>query len=87
MKRTLEAVLLLAALALGAYVVRQGLERRALASHPPAMNPASMPGPDAEAPGAPVRPAGGVRGLPMVKLSRPAKPDRRAPAVPPPPAP
>ena len=47
MKKTLEAVLVVAALALGAYVVRQALARRELAAHPPVVNPASAPGADA----------------------------------------
>jgi hypothetical protein len=85
MKRALEAVLVLAALALGAYVVRQGLARRELAAHPRVMNPASGPGADSENPDAPSASLpGGVRGLPMVKLSRPAKPSRRDAVVPPP---
>jgi len=86
MKRTLEAVLVLAALALGAYVVRQALSRRELAAHPPVMNPASAPGPDVENPDALPSPRG-VTGLPKIKLSRPPKPSRRAAAVPPPAAP
>ena len=87
MKRTLEAVLVVAALALGGYVVRLALARRDLAAHPPVANPASRPGADAEDPGArvePLPPARGVQGLPMVKLSRPAKTSRRASSVPPP---
>jgi len=85
MKRTLEAVLVLAALALGAYVVRTALARRELAAHPPVMNPASGPGEDAAQPGVPeARARRGVQGLPMVKMSRPPKPDRRPAVVPPP---
>ena len=89
MKKTLEAVLVVAALALGAFVVRQALARRELAEHPPVMNPASAPGPDVENPDAEPAPLPkrGVQGLPMVKLSRPAKPSRRTAAVPPPLAP
>jgi hypothetical protein len=87
-KKSLEAVLVLAALALGAYVVRQALSRRELAAHPPVANPASAPGADVEDPGAqPVPARRGVAGLPMIKLSRPAKPIRHADAVPPPSAP
>ena len=85
MKRTLEAALVLAALALGAYVVRQSLSRRALAAHPPVFDPASAPGADVEDPdAAPSTSARGVTGLPMIKLSRPAKPSRHAASVPPP---
>jgi hypothetical protein len=86
MKKALEAVLVVAALALGACVVRMALERRALAEHPVYMNPALAPGADAENPGAkpgPLPPRG-ARTLPAVKLSRPPKPARRTTAVPPP---
>ena len=85
MKKTLEAVLVVAALALGAYVVRRALARRELAAHPFVGNPASAPGADVEDPGAaPARAPRSVAGLPMIKLSRPAKTSRRAAAVPPP---
>jgi hypothetical protein len=85
MKKMLEAVLVLAALALGVYVVRAGLERRELAAHPPVVNPASAPGADVENPDAPsVREPHSISTLPAVKLSRPAKPVRRAAVVPPP---
>jgi hypothetical protein len=85
MKRTLEAVLVVAVLALGAYVVHTALARRELAAHPRILNPAAAPGADVEKADARAeeRPHG-VQGLPMVKLSRPAKTSRRAAAVPPP---
>jgi hypothetical protein len=86
MKKTLEAVLVVAALALGAFVVRKALARRESAAHPVFMNPASAPGADSEDPDAQPRPLPprGVQGLPMVKLTHPAKPSRRTTAVPPP---
>ncbi|HEX4048606.1 MAG TPA: hypothetical protein VH309_12255 [Elusimicrobiota bacterium] len=86
MKRALEAALVLAALAMGAYVVRQGLVRRALAEHPPVLDPALAPGADVASsdPSAPPPPRGGVTGLPMVKLFRPPKRVRLEVAVPPP---
>jgi hypothetical protein len=85
MKRALEAVLVLATLALGVFVVHQALARRDLAARRP--NPALAPAADAEDPGySPSTPPGGVQGLPMVKLTHPAKPARRETAVPPPPA-
>lgn len=85
MKKALEAALLLAVLALGAYLVRQALVRRELAARAAAPNPALAPGPDVATPGAPyVQQRRGVEGLPMVKLSKPPKATRRAAAVPPP---
>ena len=88
MKKTLEAVLVLAALALGAYVIRTARARGELAAHPRVVNPASAPGPDVENPDASPAPAPrGVGALPMVKLSRPAKPARHSAAVPPPASP
>ena len=85
MKRALEAVLLLAALALGAYLVRQAVARREIALHPSPMNPALAPGPDVATPGAPyLEQKRGVDGLPMIKLSKPPKATRRSIAVPPP---
>ena len=78
-------MLVVAALALGAYVVRGALARRELAAHPRVVNPASAPSADVENPDAPSsRAPSGVAGLPMIKLSRPAKPSRHAAAVPPP---
>jgi len=84
-KRALEALVVLAVLAMGAYVARRVLAGRELAAHPPHANPDSAPGSDGESSAAP-QPRG-VAGLPMIKLSRPAKPVRRDAAVPPPVAP
>ena len=88
MKRALEAVLLLAGLALGAYLVRHAVARREIALHPSSMNPALAPGPDVATPGAPyLEQKRGVEGVPMIKLSKPPKATRRPIAVPPPAAP
>ena len=85
MKKALEAAVVLAVLALGAFVVRSAIARRDAASRP-AGDPALRAGPDTAAPGAPyeAKPAGGVDSLPMLKLTRPPKPNRRPAAVPPP---
>jgi hypothetical protein len=80
MKKALEVVVVLAVLAMGAYVARRVLAGRELAAHPPHADPASATGSDGESSSA----TRGVAGLPMIKLSRPAKPARRAAAVPPP---
>ena len=88
MKRALEAAVVVAVLALGAFVVRQAIARRD-ASSGPSGNPALQPGPDVARPGdayAP-RPSGAAQILPMLKLTRPPKPDRRPAVVPPPAAP
>ncbi|OGR97699.1 MAG: hypothetical protein A2V88_03375 [Elusimicrobia bacterium RBG_16_66_12] len=73
MKRTLEIVLVTAALALGAFVVSRVLSRRP--SAPPSASEAARPGRDEEDPrkpaGAPYAPA--VKGVPMIKLSRPPR--------------
>jgi hypothetical protein len=89
MKRALEAGLLLAALLLGAYVVRRSVARWELSRNPPKMNPALRTGPDVANPGDPYvqRPPRSVDGLPMVKLSKPPKATHRPAAVPPPSAP
>lgn len=83
MKKTLEAVIVVAALALGAFVFRQWRVRREPAARP--SNPGSVPGTDQEGPPAAVlggpRP-GAVTSLPMMKLSSPPRPPRRAAAVP-----
>ena len=84
MKKTLEAALVLAALALGVYVARHALARRE--PGPPA-RPAAGPGADVESSDA--RPAGasggrGVESLPMLRLSRPPAKPARAVSVPPP---
>jgi hypothetical protein len=84
-KRALEAVLVVAVLALGGYVVHKALVRRELALHPPVANPAAGPGEDSEKPAVPeTEQRRGVVVLPMVKLSKPPKTTRRAAAVPPP---
>lgn len=83
MKKALETVLVLAALAIGVYVLRQWRQRTVERPRP---NPALRPGTDVE-PGAPA-PSGpasrGVTALPMIKLSSPPKATRRSAAVPPP---
>jgi hypothetical protein len=81
MKRALEAALVLAALALGAFFVRQAAVGRE-AGRAAGGDPALRAGPD----GAPYaeKPRTGVEILPMLKLTRPPKPSRRAAAVPPP---
>lgn len=85
MKKALEAVVVVAVLALGAFVLRSAIARRDAAARPAGENPANRPGPDA-APGAPYDPApsGAAQRLPMLKLTHPPKPDRRPAAVPPP---
>jgi hypothetical protein len=86
MKKALEAAVLVAALLLGAFVVRRSVARWELSRNPPQMNPALRPGPDVANPGDPYvqRPQGSVDGLPMVKLSKPPKSIHRPVAVPPP---
>ncbi len=93
MKKTLEALLVVAALALGVFVVREGSRRAGeLAAHPFVGNPASGPGADAEDPrraaSSPER--GGVAGAcpwsscrgpretVPARRCRPAAPSRRA---------
>lgn len=85
MKKALEAAVVVAVLALGAFVVRQAIARRDAAS-PRTRNPALRPGPDVDRPGDAYdpRPSGAPQVLPMLKLTRPPKPDRRPAAVPPP---
>ena len=85
MKKTLEVVVVVAALVLGAFILRQWRARLELSEHPPASSPAARPGTDAEGPltGATgARRAGGVAALPMIKLSSPPRSSRRAAAVP-----
>lgn len=87
MKRALEAVLVAAALASGAFVFHQWRARRDLAAKAAVVNPGAFPGSDRE--GLPVAVLGGphagsVTSLPMLKLSSPPKPPRRGGAVPPP---
>lgn len=85
MKRALEAALVVAALALGAFVVRQALARRGEAGRA-GLNPALRAGPDVETPGQPYAqsPSRAAQGLPMLKLSKPPKSSRLSVAVPPP---
>jgi hypothetical protein len=84
MKRALEAALVLAVLALGAFFLRQAAVRRG-AGEAAGGNPALRAGSD----GAPYaeKPKTGVELLPMLQLTRPAKPSRRPAAVPSPAAP
>ena len=87
MKKTLEAVLVVAALGLGILLLRQWRERRELAERPPVENAGGVPGTDVEKAGQ-VPPSRGAPGsvvrLPMVKLSSPPKTPRRSGSVPPP---
>jgi hypothetical protein len=89
MKKALEAALVLAALTLGAYVVRQAVARRDAVARPSGGNPALRPGPDVAKPGEPYvqNPSGAAQGLPMLKLSKPPKAAHRPAAVPPPASP
>lgn len=84
MKKTLEAVLVVAALALCVFLAVHWKRSMDLASRP-AVNPASRPGTDREEPSVTppgVPKPGGVSVLPMVKLSRPPRPPRQTSAVP-----
>jgi hypothetical protein len=85
MKKALEAAVVAAVLALGVFVARSVIARREAAERPPAGDPSLHAGPDA-APGAPYDPAPSraAQRLPMLKLNRPPKADRRPAAVPPP---
>ncbi|HXS99215.1 MAG TPA: hypothetical protein VN915_00905 [Elusimicrobiota bacterium] len=85
MKKALEAAVVVAVLALGAFVVRQAFARRDAAARP-MIDPALGAGPDVDRPGQPYapEPSGAARSLPMIKLSRPPKTTRRPAAVPPP---
>ena len=85
MKKTLEAVLIVAALAIGVFLLRLWRVQADLAAHRPVASPSARPGTDREgspqaAGGAPH--AGSVSALPMIKLTRTPKPLHRASAVP-----
>lgn len=89
MKKVLEAALVVVTLGMGFYVFQAWRARREEAARPPSNLPTG-PGVDLENPDDPApraRPRRGVVELPMVKLSRPPKPQREGAAVPPPPAP
>ncbi|MFI5344891.1 MAG: hypothetical protein ACHQ51_00810 [Elusimicrobiota bacterium] len=85
MKKVLEVVVVVAAFALGIFVLRQWRARADADGQPSSFGPASRPGTDAEGPQpAAARPphAGAVQGLPMIKLASPPKAPRRSGAVP-----
>jgi hypothetical protein len=89
MKRTLEAILVAAAVALSVFVARQWRLRREAAALAGAADPSLRPGTDAETPGAaaPRGVPGSVVGVPMVRLKTPPRKVRAETKVPPPPEP
>ena len=84
MKKAMEAALVVAALGIGVYVLREWRVRQAAASQPP-LNPAIARGADVEDPYGPapaVSPAHSVDSVPLVKTSAPRKRSRPVPVVP-----
>jgi hypothetical protein len=88
MKKALEALLVVAALGLGAFVLRQWSVRRDLAGRPPVSNAGAAPGTDVEKIGGPAPSSRNVPGsvvrLPMVRLTTAPRSQKRTGAVPPP---
>ncbi|MDE2144260.1 MAG: hypothetical protein KGJ84_17770 [Elusimicrobia bacterium] len=87
MKKILEVVVVVAALILGVFVLRQWRARADAGGGTSLAGPGSRPGSDEEgiqpAASRPPR-AGAVAGLPMIKLASPPRAPKRDWAVPPP---
>lgn len=88
MKRALEAVVVVAAVALAVFVAREWRFRRESAARTQVADPSLRPGTDAEPGAAAPKPGhpSGVVGLPMVKLRTPPRAAPRKVRIPLPPS-